>query len=190
MKDAFQPAIAALQEDLTQLETKAREIKSAINTLCRHAGIEDMYVISDEKASSIKSIRADTFYGKTIGTAAREYLEMRRTSNLGPATSREIYDALVQGGFQFETANDTNAQISLGNTLRKNSKTFHRLPNGQYGLLAWYPNAKPIKSSSDEDDASETKSAANSKPAADLQSSDASDNDQEADASEPQRERR
>ena len=32
-------------------------------------------------------------------------------------------------------------RISLG----KSSHTFHKLPNGQYGLLEWYPNVKPPK---------------------------------------------
>ncbi len=184
MNDAFAPAIAALQKDLEDLESKSAEIKRAINTLCKHAGMEEMYAIQENSESSLASIRADTFYGKTIGTAAREYLEMRKASNLGPTSSRDIYDALVEGGLQFDTASETNAQISLSNTLRKNSKTFHRLPNGQYGLLAWYPNAK-VSKGTNSDGADEGKSAASDKPATDQQSSDASDNDQEADASVP-----
>ena len=30
-------------------------------------------------------------------------------------------------------------------TLGKNSGIFHKLPNGRFGMLSWYPNAKPIK---------------------------------------------
>ena len=183
MNEAFAPAIAALQEDLKVFERKARGLKEAINTLCVSAGGEPLYNIKDEDAvGTITNIRADTFYGKTIGQAAREYLDMRRGSNLGPATPREIFEALVQGGLQFETASDTNSLISVSSTLRKSSKIFHKLPNGQYGLLAWYPNAKPVK-----DDASDqTKSAASNEPTAENESSDASSNHQEAEASEPQ----
>jgi hypothetical protein len=176
MKEAFAPAIAALQKDLADLEAKAREIKGAINVLCKHAGEDEMYPnIGDADGSKQPtSIKADTFYGKPMGAAARMYLEMRKTAGSGPAQSREIYDALVLGGFQFDTANPTNAQISLGNTLRKNSKMFHRLPNGQYGLLSWYPTAKVPS----------TKTAADAKSTAASVSSDASLIDQEEDASE------
>lgn len=192
MNEAFAPAIAALQEDLKELEKRAREIKSAINTLCKHAGAKEMFVLEDDSSSvgTIASIRADTFYGKTISTAAREYLEMRRNANLGPATTREIFESMVKGGFQFETANDTNSMISLGSTLRKNSKMFHRLPNGQFGLLSWYPNAKSERASRDNDDGhDENKSAASKEPTAEKSSSsDAPINHDEEGASEPQTE--
>jgi hypothetical protein len=39
----------------------------------------------------------------------------------------------------------------LRQILRKNSSIFHRLPHGAYGLLSWYPNAKPAKADDDED---------------------------------------
>jgi hypothetical protein len=180
MKEAFAPAIAALQADLADLDARAREIKVAINVLCKHAGADELYPnLADANGNrSVASIKADTFYGKPMGTAAREYLEMRKSTGSGPAQSRDIYDALVLGGFQFDTANPTNAQISLGNMLRKNTKMFHRLPNGQYGLLSWYPTAK----------AQPTKTAADSRPTAASVSSDASLNDQEDDASEPMEE--
>jgi len=178
MTDAFAPAIAALQNELRSLEAKIRETKGAINVLCRHAGMAELYQNIEQEigGAAIATIKADTFYGKTIGTAAREYLDMRKASGLGPATAKDIFDALKKGGLQFDTANDTNAQISLGNTLRKNSRIFHRLPNGQYGLLAWYPNAK----------ASNDKSAASTEPTADeASSSDAPNTDQDDGASEP-----
>lgn len=178
MDEQFAPAIAALQKKLSGIEDEARAIKSSINTLCSVAGAPPMYVIEDESSASvITNIQADTFYGKTIGGAAREYLEMRRRANMGPASTREVFDALVKGGFQFDTANDNNAMISLGSTMRKNSKMFHKLPNGKYGLLSWYPNAK-----------ADTKSATDAKSVAEDESIDASNNDQEADASEPEEE--
>lgn len=193
MTDAFAPAIAALQGDLRELDRKAREIKNTINVLCKHAGSPEMYpnLASEEGPAPIGGIKADTFYGKTLATAAREYLDMRKASSQGPATPREIYEALVQGGFQFETKVEANRMVGLRSNLRKNSKTFHRLPNGQYGLLAWYPNAKPAKASSngnDDDDDIDTKAAADSSPAADNSSSEAPSNSYEGGASEPQQE--
>lgn len=188
MNQDFAPAIAALQGELKEIEKKAREIKGAINTLCKLSGSPEMFTITDEQEiGSIANIRADTFYGKTISSAAREYLEMRRAANLGPATTRDIFDALVKGGFKFDTANDNNSMISLGSTLRKNSKVFHRLPTGQFGLLAWYPNAKAEKGGKETDDSQdETKSATDNEPVADEHSSgDAPINHHEEGASEP-----
>jgi hypothetical protein len=94
----------------------------------------------------LSGIRPDTFYGKKMGTAAREFLEMRRAAQQGPAKPREVFDALKQGGFQFETRDDNIAMVSLRAMLRKNTVMFHKLPNGAYGLRNWYPNAKPQKS--------------------------------------------
>lgn len=70
-----------------------------------------------------------------------------RAAGDGPASPREIFDVLKAGGFQFETKNDDVALVSLRATLRKNNRVFHRLPTGTYGLLTWYPNAKPPKES-------------------------------------------
>lgn len=185
MSEAFAPAIAALQSDLADAERKVRELKSTINVLCKHAGVAELYtnIEAENSGPSITSIRADTFYGKVINTAAREYLEMRKAAGLGPATPREIYDAMVAGGFQFETKSDQVALVSLRSNLRKNSKTFHKLPNGQYGLLSWYPNAKSAKPSGDDDD--DEKTAAGLSPTAVNNSSEAPTNNHEDGASEP-----
>jgi hypothetical protein len=92
MKDEFQPAIAALQSDLQEIEKKAAETKRAINRLCELAGAPPMYSVTDMESSrpGVTTLRNDQFYGKVMNTAAREYLEMRKAANLGPATPREI----------------------------------------------------------------------------------------------------
>ena len=153
MREEFKPAIEALQADLADLERQAAETKQVINRLCTRAGIEPLY--PDASASSTAtpgSLRSDSFYGKAITTAVREYLEMRRSAGLGPASPREIYEALDKGGYTFETKDATNALISLRSTIRKNSSIFHRLPNGVYGLLSWYPNAKSQRQDDDDDE--------------------------------------
>ena len=72
MSDAFDPAIAALETDLREMETKAREIKGAINLLSKRAGRVEPYPNIERESSSggVAQIRADSFYGKTISTAA------------------------------------------------------------------------------------------------------------------------
>lgn len=126
MNDAFAPAITALMQELKDIERKAKEIKSAINTLSKHAGVAEPYPNLDEEngVGTLSQIRADTFYGKVMGTAAREYLEMRKASGMGPATPREIYEALTTGGFLFEAKDENTALVSLRATLRKSLADF------------------------------------------------------------------
>jgi|SRR5579872_3056660 len=152
MKDTFRPAIDALLSKLADLEQRVAEAKRAINTLCELGGGVPMFAETESARGAGAALRSDQFYGKVMTTAAREYLEIRKASNRGPASPREIYEALVEGGFKFDTKSEINAMTGLRQTLRKNSSTFHKLPNGQYGLLAWYPNAKAAKSDDESDE--------------------------------------
>lgn len=156
MREEFRPAIEALQKDLIDQEAKVADTKRTINRLCELAGTPALYEdIRQSSQPSVSAIRGDTFYGKVITTAAREYLEMRKSANLGPTSAREIYEALVKGGFAFDTKVEANAITGVRATLRKNSSIFHKLPNGDYGLLSWYPRAKaskPASSSNTEED--------------------------------------
>ena len=151
MREEFKPAIEALQKDLVELERKVIETKTTINKLCSVADAPPMYPdVGSPSQPTVGSIRADTFYGKSVQTAAREYLEMRRGANLGPCTTREIYDALVQGGFHFETSDPNNAMTGIRAVMRKNSATFHRLPNNSWGLTSWYERIKKAKAAKDD----------------------------------------
>jgi hypothetical protein len=144
VRDQFRPAIEALQQDLVELDRKVADTKATINRLCELAGDQPMFpdISVGGNQPTLASVQADSFYGKVITTAAREYLEMRRNANLGPASPRDIYEALKRGGFKFDTKIENNAITGVRNTLRKASAIFHRLPNGEYGLLKWYPRAK------------------------------------------------
>lgn len=150
MKEALLPAIDALGVTLAEQEKKVAETKRLINLLCEQAGMPPRYAEVDSGSKvSIGSIRPDTFYGKVLHSAVREYLDMRKGANLGPAETREIYDALVQGGFQFEAADANNAMTGIRAMMRKNSGTFHRLPNGAWGMASWYERIKTKKSKDD-----------------------------------------
>lgn len=150
----YQPAITALEQDYEEGERKQAALLGTINTLREKAGMPPRQRATGPAAagaSSISEIRSDTFYGKKMQTAAREYLEMRKAKDLGPATPREIFDALKEGGYQFGASSDDVAIIGLRAMLRKRTQFFHKLPNGVYGLTAWYPHAKPAKPSDDDD---------------------------------------
>jgi hypothetical protein len=155
MSNDLGTAIAALERSLAEVERKANTLRSAINTLCEEAGIPPKYPNvgqSAEHAAVNTQIQPDTFYGKKQSTAIRMYLEMRKAQGLGPATPRDIFEALKTGGYQFETRNEINALVGMRALLRKNTVTFHKLPNGSYGLLTWYPDAKAGRPSDDDDE--------------------------------------
>ena len=157
----FQPAIDALEKDLAALERDGNALFTTINVLRKKAGLPprgpwgggngreaSAGIPEGEAATGIPvQIRPDTFFGKRMGTAARELLEMRRASGQGPGKPRELFETLKAGGFQFEAKDDTVAIVSFRAMLRKNTQMFQKLPNGTYGLKAWYPNAKPPKES-------------------------------------------
>lgn len=146
MRDEFKPAIDALVTDLREQERAVARTKEMINRLCELAGAAPMYAdASSSDRPAVTAMRSDQFYGKVQTTAAREYLELRHATNRGPASPREIFDALIEGGFKFDTKVEINAITGLRATLRKNSSIFHKLPNGDYGLTSWYPNAKAAR---------------------------------------------
>lgn len=159
MKEQLEPAIAALQQQLTEQERKVIETKTLINRLCDVAGMPPAYAdVGSPTGPSITAIRGDTFYGKVLTTAAREYLQMRKSANLGPTSVRDIYENLKKGGYPFETEDDNNAMTGIRQVLRKNSGIFHRLPNGEWGLTAWYERIKQqkaAKTAAADDDAEE-----------------------------------
>jgi hypothetical protein len=128
------------------------EDKRVVNQLCAHAGLPPRY--PDVEADAVRgagAIKRDQFHAKPLATAVREFLEQRGPSDQGgqgAATVNEIYDALVAGGYRHEASDEANAKRALRIALTKNSVTFYRVTSGDasaatYGLLEWYPNAKP-----------------------------------------------
>jgi len=132
---------SAVEVLLGQLQEQMQEIvetKKMINSLRRRMGEDPMFNdITVEQVGSA-TIRSDQFYGKSILTAAKEYLESRRRA----CPAEEIIRGLQEGGFDFRMLNwkDNDRLRSFTMTLAKNSKMFHRLPNGQFGLPSWYPD--------------------------------------------------
>lgn len=144
MSDPIQETIAKLQLKLRDQERAAAKTKMVINGLCEAEGLPLLYADADAETSDVASlsIRSDQFYGQPLAGAIRTIFELRRKQDRGPATVNEIYAALLDGGFAFETRNEDNAKRGLRVSLTKNSVTFHKLPNGKYGLTEWYPSVK------------------------------------------------
>lgn len=154
MSDAYTPALDALRQQLAKDEKAVSETKKLINRLSEVAGLPAPYAVTDETSTAtVTSIRADTFYGKKLITAIREYLGMRKAANLGPAETREIYDAITKGGYFFDAANANNAMTGMRALMSKNSSKFHKLPNGTWGLAAWYENIRVAKAKAEAEEA-------------------------------------
>lgn len=147
MGNELDSAIATLERRLEAAEQQAAELRMAINAVCLAAGMPARYadaaISGKTGAGRSLQIQDDTFYGKKQTPAMREYLEMRKAQGLGPAKPRDIYEALLSGGFQFDAKTDTVALVGLRALLRTQPHIFHQLPQGgTYGLTSWYPDAK------------------------------------------------
>lgn len=146
--DEFAPAIARMMADVRRLEDEANELKRTVNKLCQYANRPPAYSVADTKVPDVFNIRRDQFYGVPLATAVREYLSMRgdpKTGGLGATTVNEIFAALKEGGFAFDTKNDENAKRGLRISLAKNVAAFTKVPGigeGAFGLTEWYPTVK------------------------------------------------
>jgi hypothetical protein len=144
MNDDIVNTIEVLAAKVRGKEDEANKLKHLVNELCVEAGVAIRYPNVAENGAAGSALRSDHFYGQTLTAAIRNYLEHRKALGLGAASAVDIFRAIRDGGYKFETKSEQNKQISVGNALRKTSSIFHRLPNGQYGLLAWYPSAKAL----------------------------------------------
>jgi hypothetical protein len=140
MNGKYSDAIQALLEELEQHTRAALETKKLVNSLRRKNGEEPLFSDAELQESQLVAgvIRADLFYGKPLATAAREYLEIRKRA----CKPEEIFDGLTEGGFDFDSLgwNEKDRVRSLAMSMAKNTGLFHRLPNGLFGLRAWYSN--------------------------------------------------
>jgi hypothetical protein len=145
-------AVALLEARLAELERKGNALIQVINDLRAEDGLPPRgrstpggRRTEPEQASRdliLAEIKPDVFEGKKLQTSVREYLTMRKLRDAGPATPREIYDGLAKGGFKFGAKSEADAFASLRTLLRKRAAFFHKLPNGTYGMTAWYARAK------------------------------------------------
>ena len=135
-------AARILSGRLQLLVSEAAQIESAID--CINKEIDKTTHVDSQPAGAGDDegfrIRRDVFLGMRLSTAVQECLKMRHEAM--PAD--EILRLLESGGFATDSLGSVkNMQLAkLAKTLRKNTKTFHRLPNGAFGLVAWYPNLR------------------------------------------------
>jgi len=147
MSNHIMKTVEDLEIKLSEQVAAVNTTKKLINQLLEMTGASPRYldIDAEQKNGVSLSVRSDQFYGRPQATSVREILEMRKALNKGPATLNDIYSALIEGGYASDTKNEDNAKRGLRNSIMKNVALFHKLPNGMFGLLEWYPNAKNVK---------------------------------------------
>ena len=144
--------IAGLMALIADLDRQGADAKRVVNILRARRGEAPAFPDDEMGANKIGgtiTIKTDQFYRQKTNTAMRGYLNQRKSANIGPATLNEIYAALCDGGFQFESDNEDNRKRNLRFLLSKNTAIFHKMPDGaHFGLADWYPGAKDVEGSS------------------------------------------
>lgn len=140
-------ALDEMLEEITSLETEVLGLKRAANSMARRRGLQlpfDEESLRDPTQSA-STIRPDQFVNfNAPAPAARAFLEMRRRAS----TVDEVYDALLKGGFQFESNVTNEAKGFLKIALAKDAlvrKIENKVVGTTYGLIAWYPDAKKVQ---------------------------------------------
>ena len=149
MNEKLASAVEALQEELQAKTQEIVETKKMINGLRRRMGQEPLYTDVELAEVGGGTVKPDAYYGVPLSTAARLFLERRKSA----VTVEEVMRGLEAGGFDFKALQwkESDRLRLLAVTLGKNSQTFHRLPNGTVGLLAWYPTVVQRKEKGDRD---------------------------------------
>jgi hypothetical protein len=139
MSKTVEQAIQELITEIADAEAHLNKKKETVNTLCGVAGLQPRYILAAaEDAPARGGWRPDEFYNKPLATVVRTILTARKAAGSGAASLDDIYDNMIAGGFKFDAKSDVTAKRALSISLAKNTVLFHKLPNGFYGLTAWY----------------------------------------------------
>ena len=139
MNETLVTALGELEGRLEQKLAEVKELKTAINALCRQVGQQARYQEADEVRGPVPIGPAE-FFGLSPLKAAKRYLELIDEVR----TPEQIVAALEGGGFDFDAHgwNTKKRLRALAVTLGKNPKTFTKIPGGYYGLASKFPGAK------------------------------------------------
>jgi hypothetical protein len=136
MSDKLSGAVEELEVQLQEQLQEAVTTKKLINSLLKRMGQPERYTDTGEVSGG--PVRGDMYYGKAFATAVQMVLD-----RIGHAsTPADILKSLEEGGFDFRPLNwgDAIRMRNVAISMAKN-KVFHKLPNGTFGLAAWYDAA-------------------------------------------------
>lgn len=137
MSDRLSGAVEELEIQLQEQLQEVSNTKKLINSLLKRTGQPPRY--PDTSVETAGPIRKDVYYGKPLATAVQMVLERMG----GAATAADILKSLEDGAFDFRPLKWTDAMRlrNLAISMAKNTKAFHKLPNGTFGLVSWYDAA-------------------------------------------------
>jgi len=118
---------------IADLEARIRNMQITLDTLRQLRGQGDGPGVTGPVTNvrGESEVQHDTFFGMTIADAVRKYLTMMKTTK----STAEIAAALELGGLKHSSKDfPTTVRSILG--AREN---FLRVPNGDWGLVEWYP---------------------------------------------------
>ena len=146
MDESIEKAIGVLKQKVEQKAKELDEAKRAVNQLCICIGEPPIYRLDEnsEIGQLTTDLKGHEYYMKPLATVITNILE-RRGEKGGPATIKEIYEQMKAGGYLFKAESDVNAMRGIRESMSKNTQTYHKLPNGKFGLLKWFPEVKEKK---------------------------------------------
>lgn len=146
-REKYQPALDDVLSDISAEEHKLAGLKRMANMLCERMGDPPMFSDPEAESTRASALKPDQYYGKPLATCVQDFLGRMRTAK----SVEEILKGLERGGFDFKSTGwkENDRLRSLAISLAKNSKTFHRVPNGMVGLLEWYPDVAKRQEAND-----------------------------------------
>ena len=131
------------QAVLADLKARRDQINQAIAVLEAVAGAGGLGSASG--SGDTVSIRSDSFFGMSVPQAVKKYLGM---TGRVPKSPNDITETLKRGGQEQATYNNVYTAL-------KRAPDVVKLPNGDWGLLEWYPSLKKKQRLSGEGEAEE-----------------------------------
>jgi len=138
----YDAAIADVQARIQQLQTV---LEGLLQLRAQISGAAPLPSPSGNRQASETEVQHDTFFGMTIGDAAKKYLAMMKATK----STAEIAEGLERGGLKHSSKSFTTTVRSILGA----NESFTRVPNGDWGLTEWYsgmrkerkPKAKPAE---------------------------------------------
>src|SRR5205814_7831044 len=119
---------------IADLEGRIHNLQLALDTLrqLRAQSGDGGFAPSATSAPRTETdVQHDTFFGMTIGDAAKKYLVMTKATK----STGDVAAALEHGGLKHSSKDfPTTVRSVLGQR-----EDFLRVPNGDWGLAEWYP---------------------------------------------------
>lgn len=133
-----------IEEIENQIRQKRKELEGlqiAVNHLCKllDPNAAPRYEIKGQSAEMpLAKLKGDEYFRRPTATVITYILKDRKARKMGPATIKEIYEKMIEGGYIFTVK---TPKVAIGTAMGKNPK-FTRLDNDKWGLTEWYPPVK------------------------------------------------